>query len=268
MEGYDNMDNNLNNGSGIPNVSDIKFDDTPAESFENLYGGQNQNNNVGMNNDMNANASMGNVQVPNSGIAQAPVQPQMQSPVEPQTVQSNVGVSVNNVAGSMSNVQTGPVSMDNNIGVNPQVVPNPALSQQPNNVGVQAQSTVEPQVVQPNVGVSVNPASNVQPQPAITNPSVPNFNQEPVMTPNPVNVNNNGVPVSNVNIDAEKMQSIEEQLSKTSQYNPSDFQQEQIVIPTDNQSDKSKSGLAFVIVLFILLGVAIVFMPQITKMIK
>ena len=33
------MDNNLNNGSGIPNVSDIKFDDTPAESFANLYGG-------------------------------------------------------------------------------------------------------------------------------------------------------------------------------------------------------------------------------------
>jgi hypothetical protein len=71
-----------------------------------------------------------------------------------------------------------------------------------------------------------------------------------------------------MNIDLEKMQSIEEQLSKTSQYNPADFQQEQITIPTDSQYEKNKSGLTFLIVLFIILGIVIFFMPQITKLIK
>ena len=154
MEGYDNMDNNNNNVSGIPNVSDIKFDDTPAQSFDNLYGGTSQ-------------------------------------------VQNNVS--------------QGP-SMASNSGM------------------------------------------------------TPNMNQGPSMAPNPGTIIQDDL--SNIEIDDAKMQSIEEQLSKTSQYNPSDFQQEQIVIPTDNQSGKNNSGLVFVIVLFIILAVVIAFLPQITKLIK
>ena len=150
------MDNNLNNGSGIPNVSDIKFDDTPAESFDNLYGGSN------------------NVQ----------------------------------------NVQPTP-----SVAPNPGVVPG----------------------VQSTPSVASNPGTIIQPQ---------------------------GTDLSNVNIDANKMQSIEEQLSKTSQYNPEDIQKEMLSISSDNQSDKNKSGLAFVIVLFIILALVIAFLPQITKLIK
>ena len=150
------MDNNLNNGSGIPNVSDIKFDDTPAESFANLYGGSN------------------NVQ----------------------------------------NVQPTP-----SVAPNPGVVPG----------------------VQSTPSVASNPGTIIQPQ---------------------------GTDLSNVNIDANKMQSIEEQLSKTSQYNPEDIQKEMLSISSDNQSDKNKSGLAFVIVLFIILALVIAFLPQITKLIK
>lgn len=292
MEGYDNMDNNLNNGSGIPNVSDIKFEDTPAESFENIYGGQNQNNNVGANNvgGMNVNPAMNNVvvgqapQMVSPSVNQAPVQSnigvQSQATVEPQVSQPNVGVNVNPVNVNpvnveptvMPNNEPSPVTMDNNAQVapNPQTVSNPGIVNPTpvNNVGVQP--SVEPQVVQPNVGVNVNPV-NTKPMNngiGVNNSTAPNMNQEAVITPNPVNVTSNGAPVSSVNIDAERMQSIEEQLSKTSQYNPADFQQEQISIPTDNQSEKNKSGLAFVVGLFVLLGVVIALLPQITKMIK
>ncbi len=259
------MDNNLKNGSGIPNVSDIKFDDTPAESFENLYGGSSQNNNASVNSGvgMTSNPSVNSVQ---SNFGQVSQQPNLggasvNQPINP----VNVGPSV----------QPNPVTMENNIGmsVNPQMVPN--MPQQPN-IGVQptASQSVQPaapQSVQPNVGVNINQSvntSNVQPQPAMVNPSAFSMNQEPVMTPNPINVTSNGDALSNINIDADRMQSIEEQLSKTSQYNPSDFQQEQIVIPNDNQSDKGKSSLTFIIVLFIILAVVIAFLPQITKMIK
>ena len=153
------MDNN-NNVSGIPNVSDIKFDDTPAESFDNLYGGV-------------------------------------------------TGQPVNNV----------------NMNQGPSMVPNPGMTS--------------------------------------------NMNQAPTMAPNPGTIIQPQVEdLSSIDIDAEKMQSIEEQLSKTSQYNPADFQQEQITIPSDDQYEKNKSGLAFVIVLFIILAVVIAFLPQITKFIK
>ena len=166
------MDNNLNNGSGIPNVSDIKFDDTPAESFANLYGGSNNVQNV------QPTPSV----APNPGVVPG-VQPT-------QSVASNPGV-----------------------------VPG----------------------VQPTPSVASNPGTIIQPQ---------------------------GTDLSNVNIDANKMQSIEEQFSKTSQYNPEDIQKEMLSISSDNQSDKNKSGLAFVIVLFIILALVIAFLPQITKLIK
>ena len=171
------MDNNSNNNvSGIPNVSDIKFDDTPAESFDNLYG----------------------------GTTSQPV--------------SNV-----------------------NMSQGPSMIPNPSMA--------------------PNM----NQAPSMQPNPGMT----PNMNQAPSMQPNPGTIIQPQVEnLSSMDIDAEKMQSIEEQLSKTSQYNPADFQQEQITIPTDDQYEKNKSGLAFVIVLFIILALVIALLPQITKFIK
>ena len=171
------MDNNSNNNvSGIPNVSDIKFDDTPAESFDNLYG----------------------------GTASQPV--------------SNV-----------------------NMSQGPSMIPNPSMA--------------------PNM----NQAPSMQPNPGMA----PNMDQAPSMQPNPGTIIQPQVEnLSSMDIDAEKMQSIEEQLSKTSQYNPADFQQEQITIPTDDQYEKNKSGLAFVIVLFIILALVIALLPQITKFIK
>ena len=160
-----------NNNSGIPNVSDIKFDDTPAESFDSLYGGSNQ---------QPGNVSMDQVpnMAPNSGMAP-----------------------------SMNQV--------------PNMVPNPGMTQ--------------------NMSQAPNSGTIIQ-------PSVEDL--------------------SDVEIDAERMQSIEEQLSKTSQYNPADFQQEKIVIQTDDQYEKNKSGLTFLIVLFAILILVVILLPQITKFIK
>ena len=154
------MDNNTNNNvSGIPNVSDIKFDDTPAESFDNLYGGS------------------------------------VQQPVNNTTMAQGASMA-------------------------------------------------------PNPGV------------------VPGMTQGPSMAPNPGVVQSLVDDLSDIEIDEEKMQSIEEQLSKTSQYNPADFQQEKIVIQTDDQYEKNKSGLTFLIVLFVILILAIFLIPHITKFLK
>ena len=209
MEGYDSMDNNSNNNvSGIPNVSDIKFDDTPAESFDNLYGG------TASQPVSNVNMSQGPSMIPNPSMA-----PNMnQAP----SMQPNPGMTPNmNQAPSMQS--------------NPGMTPN------------------------------MNQAPSMQPNPGMA----PNMDQAPSMQPNPGTIIQPQVEnLSSMDIDAEKMQSIEEQLSKTSQYNPADFQQEQITIPTDDQYEKNKSGLAFVIVLFIILALVIALLPQITKFIK
>jgi len=181
------MDNNNNNNvSGIPNVSDIKFDDTPAESFENLYGG-------------------------GAGATQQPV-------------------------GNM-NINQGPSMIPNSSMGEPMMTPNPNIGSAP----------------------MTNPAPSVQAPVG------------PAAMPNPAPVQNASQTMddlSNLDIDAEKMQSIEEQLSKTSQYNPADFQQEQITIPTDNQYEKNKSSLMFLVVIFVILGVTIALAPQIIKFIK
>lgn len=170
--------NNENNINGIPNVNDVKIEETPAESFASLYGNGAQPNQQPM-----PNPQM----VQPTSPAQAPQMP------NPQPVQS----------------------------VQPQVAPTP-------------------QVVQP-----VAPVQPIGPQ--------------PVPTPQVVE------PIQPVQVDADRLQSIEEQLSKTSQYKPEDFQQEKIDIPTTNQYEKNKSGLTFVIVLFIILVLAIVAIPYITK---
>ena len=176
----------------------------------------------------------------------------VQENVEPRVVQPEVSIPVNSVQSSYnaSGVQ------NTQIGVNPGM-----QSMSFNNVELQQNNSAQPF----QSHVSVEPVNNVV---DANLGGASNIEQGAVMTANPINVDSNGVDLSDVNIDAERMQSIEEQLSKTSQYNPSDFQQEQISIPTDNQSGKGNSGLVFVIVLFILLGVAIAFMPQITRLIK
>ena len=210
------MDNNLNNESGIPNVSDIKFDDTPAQSFDNLYGGN------------NAAPAPGSPVAPSvAPVEPAPAAPSV-APVQPAPVAPSVApVQPAPVAPSVAPVQPAPVA--------PSVAP------------------VQPAPVAPSV-------APVQPAPVA--PSV-----EPApMTPNPGTIVQ--PQVADVSIDADKMQSIEEQLSKTSQYNPEDIQKEMISISTDDKSDKSKSGLAFVIVLFIILAGVIAFLPYITKLIK
>ena len=199
------MDNNTNNN--ISNVSDIKFDDTPAESFDNLYGSSNQQ-------------SVNNVNV-NQAASVAP----------------NPGMVPN-------------VNQAASVAPNPGMVPN-----------VNQAASVAPN---PGMVPNVNQAASVAPNPGM----VPNVNQAASVAPNPGMVQPPVEDLSNMDIDDEKMQSIEEQLSKTSQYNPSDFQQEQITIPTDNQYEKNKSGLTFLIVLFVILGVAILLIPQVTKFIK
>ena len=114
-------------------------------------------------------------------------------------------------------------------------------------------------------GTQAQPAQQPMPNPQ----PVPPVQPQPMPNPQPVPTN---IPSENpmsqdivLDIDAERMQSIEEQLSKTSQYKPEDFQQEKIEIPTTNEYEKSKSGLAFVIALFAILILAIVAAPFITK---
>ena len=187
------MDNNLNNGSGIPNVSDIKFDDTPAESFDNLYGGASQE----------------------SGMVQYP-------------------------------------GMNQSVNQGPAMIPNPSMGPSMNQGPAMAPN--------PSMGPSINQGPAMAPNQSMG----PSINQGPAMAPNPGTI----IQTDNMEIGAEKMQSIEEQLSKTTQYNPSDFQQEQMTIPTDNQYEKNKSGIAFLIVLSIILALVIAFAPQFTKLIK
>ena len=102
-----------------------------------------------------------------------------------------------------------------------------------------------------------NPTVNPTPTPAA-----------PTMTPNPAM---NPTPEVNPNTPSEtvitpiKMQSIEEQLSKTSQYNPEDLKQEKIEVPTDNQYEKNKSGITYLIVLCIIFALVILALPMIIK---
>ena len=200
--------NNENNINGIPNVNDVKIEETPAESFASLYGNGAQPNQQPM---------------PNPQVAQPVSTAQAPQMPNPQPVQS----------------------------VQPQVAPAPQVVQpqpMPNPQVAQPVSPVQPQVAQTQNQQVVQPVAPVQP-----------IGPQPVPTPRVVE------PIQPVQVDADRLQSIEEQLSKTSQYQPEDFQQEKIDIPTTNQYEKNKSGLTFVIVLFIILVLAIVAIPYITK---
>jgi hypothetical protein len=150
------MDNNTNMNNGdFPNINNVKIEDTPAESFENLYGNK-------------------------------------------------------------QNTEQTPAS--------PAMTPTPTMNPTP----APASPTMTP-----------NPTMNPAPTPA-------NQPSETVITP-------------------VKMQSIEEQLSKTSQYNPEDLKQEKIEVPTDNQYEKNKSGITYLIVLCIIFGLVILALPFIIK---
>ncbi len=201
--------NNENNINGIPNVNDIKIEDTPAESFVNLYG--------------NGTQAAQPQPMPNPQMVQPTPPAQAPQMPNPQPVQS----------------------------VQPQVAPTPQVAQPAQSV----QPMPTPQVAQS--AQSVQPMPN--PQVAQPVPPVQPIGPQPVPTPQVVE------PTQPVQVDAERLQSIEEQLSKTSQYKPEDFQQEKIDIPTTNQYEKNKSGLTFVIVLSIILVIAIIALPYISK---
>lgn len=209
--------NNENNINGIPNVNDVKIDETPAESFASLYGNGAQPNQQPMQNPQ---------MVQQTSPAQAP---QMPNPQPVQSVQPQVAPAPQVV----QPVQAQPV---------PPVQPMPNQPVQPQVTQPQTTPTIQP------VAPQVQPVAPVQP-----------IGPQPVPTPQVVE------PIQPVQVDADRLQSIEEQLSKTSQYKPEDFQQEKIDIPTTNQYEKNKSGLTFVIVLFIILALAIVAIPYITK---
>lgn len=212
--------NNENNINGIPSVNDIKIEDTPAESFANLYG---------------------------NGVQQ-PAQPQpMPNPQPVQSVQPQVAPTPQVVQPVQAQQIPQSQPMQNQSVQPATPVQTPQMQQPQQVLNTQVAQTQNQQIVQP-VAPQVQPVSPVQP-----------IGPQPVPTPQVVE------PIQPVQVDAERMQSIEEQLSKTSQYKPEDFQQEKIDIPTTNQYEKNKSGLTFVIVLFIILALAIIAMPYVTK---
>lgn len=120
-----------------------------------------------------------------------------------------------------------------------------------------------------NNNQTTNQAININPQTNNIQPNI-NYNQQ-INTTNQQMMNQNNInPQINIpnQTEIERMQSIEEQLSKTSQYNPEDLQQEKIIIPNDNQYEKNKSGLSLIIILFVILLAVIILLPHITKLIK
>ena len=265
---------NTNNG-GFPNVNDIKIEDTPAESFQNLYGnGANNSTPQPMPNQMN-----GGVQPQPMPNVNAPVQPtQMTQPTMEPSTQPSIQPQINPMS---QNVQPAFTPMQNEAQLNvqtPQFEAQPVTPQQINpqtmNNGMQQNinTPVMPQQeipVQPSIQPQMNPQQPVPNNAIIEEVNTPtngiNVTPQPVQTPNPGVIMTPNNDLSNIDIDKERMQSIEEQLSKTSQYNPEDLQPEKITIPTDNQDEKNKSGLTFVIILFVILGVVIALLPQITK---
>jgi len=270
------MDNNTNtntNVSGFSNVSDIKFDYTPAESFENLYGGVSSQPVSG-----NVVNNQGPSMVPNPGMNPSVNQgPSMTpNPAMGQNVNQGPSVTPNPTVGP--NINQGPgvtpnPAMGQNISQGPSMTPNPSMGQNINQgPSMTLNSAMNPSVNQ-GPSMTTNPAMNPSVNQGLSMTQNPAMNtsieQKVEMKPNPGTIIQPPVEdLSNMDIDAEKMQSIEEQLSKTSQYNPADFQQEKITISTDNEYEKNKSGLSFVIVLFIILALVIAFLPQITKLIK
>ena len=266
------MDNNTNNNvSGIPNVSDIKFDDTPAESFDSLYGGSVQQP---VN---NATMAQGPGMTPNPGVVPGMTQGPSVAPNPGMAPGMTQGPSVAPNPGMAPGMTQGP-SMAPNPGMasgmtqGPSMAPNPGMAsgmtQGPSmapNPGMASGMTQGPSMA-PNPGMA--PGMTQGPSMAPNPGMAPGMTQGASMAPNPGVAQSLVDDLSDIEIDEEKMQSIEEQLSKTSQYNPADFQQEKIVIQTDDQYEKNKSGLTFLIVLFVILILAIFLIPHITKFLK
>ena len=138
----------------------------------------------------------------------------------------------------------------------PSMAPNPGMAS-----GMTQGPSMAPN---PGMAPGMTQGPSMAPNPGMA----PGMTQGASMAPNPGVAQSLVDDLSDIEIDEEKMQSIEEQLSKTSQYNPADFQQEKIVIQTDDQYEKNKSGLTFLIVLFVILILAIFLIPHITKFLK
>ena len=208
------MNDNFNENS-FPVIDDVVVDDTPAESFENLYGGSSQ---VNVESQSNVNPFENNVFSNTENMMNMNQEPNM-----------------NSVDNASVNVQTNVNPFENNV----------------------VSNTNDVNVVQNATFNSINNVGNVE--------------NSTVLMDNNTNVNSNVYGNSSQqvnNIDEKKMMSIEEQLSKTSQYKPEDFQQEKITIPSDNQYEKNKSNFTFLIVLGVLVGLVITVLPYIMKMFK
>lgn len=95
----------------------------------------------------------------------------------------------------------------------------------------------------------VNEESNTLSQPSIINDNVQPqqtlYQQEETITQNPVNV-------------------VENKLEEV-KYDPIENNKEEIKIEQESENEKSKSGLGFVIVLFIIIGAFIFALPYIAK---
>lgn len=87
---------------------------------------------------------------------------------------------------------------------------------------------------------------------------LPNLGATPNNTA-PTNVQNNEI--------KEEYIELEKQLEEVN-YEPIAPENQEIKIETEEESDKSKSGLSFVIIIFILLGAFIIALPYISKLLS
>lgn len=250
------MDNNLNTNNGV----NTNTNETPTPTFNSLYGDNSTNqpvqNPTPMPNQMNnvAPTPMPNTTQPvNPQPMTQPVNTQNmanQQPIQPQI--NNVEQNIQPAFTQTENVQ--PLNVETNLNQTPNVQPMP---NQMNVQNVTGEQPINPQPMNTQQNDIIEESTPVQ--------NVINNQQQTNQMPNPGVIMTPNNDLSNTDIDKDRMQSIEEQLSKTSQYNPEDLQQEKITIPTDNQYEKNKSGLTFVIILFVILAVVIALLPQITK---
>lgn len=84
----------------------------------------------------------------------------------------------------------------------------------------------------------------------------------PNLGPTPVNT----TPTMQSDEVKEEYIELEKQLEEA-KYEPIETEKSEIKIETEEESDQSKSGLSFIIILFVLLAVFIIALPYITKLI-
>lgn len=84
----------------------------------------------------------------------------------------------------------------------------------------------------------------------------------PNLGPTPINT----TPTIQTNEIKEEYIELEKQLEEA-QYQPIEVDKQEIKIETEEETDQSKSGLSFIIILFVLLAAFIIALPYITKLI-